>query len=361
MMSQSDKTTAAGSTGRQSGIATRPLRFAAVELVQSETKLYFFKAKASVLYEMLSINRRIEDKDEGYQRALSPSRVNAITRYITLKRPIPGAIIVAFDEAKLNKEKGELSIPKGRDVGWVIDGQHRLAGGAMAARAGADIEFAVVAFVGLSEQRQIEQFVTINREAKNVPTSLYLDLLKGLPDKKPADSARERSADLATQLRRDEDSPFFERIVVTTSPRTGQISLTNFVRKISPHVLSGKGMLAVYTEREQLAVISNYYKGLQQVFQKEYDAKDSVFFKTVGFGALWNAFPTFFSYALKEQKGFEAKDVIAIFKRIEDFDFSSFKQYGSGSQAEINAGEDLKAALALRFRGEEGKSGSLRV
>ena len=146
--------------------------------------------------------------------------------------------------------------PLETDVGWVIDGQHRLAGAAVAAREGSDIELPVVAFIGLDENRQIEQFVTINREAKNVPTSLYLDLLRLLPDRRPADAAKERAVDLATQLRKDEDSPFVDRIVVTTSPQSGQISLTNFVRKIAVHVTPDRGILNGFTEREQYAVIS---------------------------------------------------------------------------------------------------------
>ena len=346
---------------KHAGRVKRPLRFTAIEIDQTASKLYFFKARASVLFKALSINRRIQDKDEGYQRALSPSRVQAITRYITQNKPIPGAIIICLDRANFDKRTSDITIPAGTDVGWVIDGQHRLAGAEVASRGGIDIELPVIAFIGLSEPRQVEQFVTINREAKNVPTSLYLDLLRVLPNRKPADVAKERAADLATQLRRDEESPFFESIVVTTSPRSGQLSLTNFVRKIAPHVTPDKGILHVYTEQEQLSVISNYYKGLRQVFPREFDAKDSIFFKTVGFGALWNVFPTFFSLALKNQQGFEVRDVVAIFKRVENFDFSSWRQYGSGNQAELNAGEDIKTAVLLAFNTGEGPTGSLRV
>jgi len=278
-----------------------------------------------------------------------------------MKKAIPGAIIVCFDKATFDAKKGELRVPAGTDVGWVIDGQHRLAGAAMAARGGTDVEFPVVAFVGLAEERQIEQFVTINREAKNVPTSLYLDLLRFLPNKKPAEIARERAADLGTLLRRDEASPFFERIVVTTSPKAGQLSLTNFVRKIAVHVTPEKGILNGFTEREQLQVISNYYKGLEQVFPREFDAKESVFFKTVGFGALWNAFPILFSLTLKNQSGFTVKDVIAILKRIEGFDFSAWRQYGTGNQAETIAGDDLRTELLLAFNTQNGQVSSLRV
>ncbi len=360
-MSAKRKAQTQKSVKKHTGRVGHPLTFAALEVVQMNTKLYVFKAKASTLFGSLSINRRIEDKDVGYQRTLSPSRVQAITRYITQKRPIPGAVIVCLDKATFDSRKSEITIPAGTDVGWVIDGQHRLAGAEEAARLGTDVELPVVAFLDLSKEKQIEQFVTINREAKNVPTSLYLDLLRELPaSKNPAEVAKERAADIATQLRRDEHSPFYEKIVVATSPKAGQLSLTNFVRKISPLVTPEKGMLSEYTEWEQQSIISNYYKGLHQVFQGEFEAKESIFFKTIGFGALWNVFPVFFNLALKNQQGFEVKDVIAIFKRIENVDFSGWRQMGSGNQAEQIVGDDLKTSLRIAFK-EDSKPGTLRV
>jgi DGQHR domain-containing protein len=346
---------------KHTGRTTESLRFFALEVTQADTKLYVFKAKASVLFNSLSINRRIENKDEGYQRTLSSSRVQAITRYIMQRRPIPGAVIVCLDKATFDSKKSEITIPAGTDVGWVIDGQHRLAGAEEASRQKTDIELPVVAFLDLSKEKQIQQFVTINKEAKNVPTSLYLDLLRELPpSKNPTEIAKERAADLATQLRRDEGSPFYERIVVASSPKPGQLSLTNFVRKISPLVTPEKGTLGVYTELEQQSVIANYYKGLRQVFPKEFEAKESIFFKTIGFGALWNVFPVFFNLALKHQQGFEVKDVVAIFKRIDTTDFSGWRQLGSGNQAEQIVGDDLKASLLYAFR-EGDSTGTLRV
>jgi DGQHR domain-containing protein len=344
------------------GVVKKPLKFYATEIHQGATILYAFVAKASLLYDSFSINRRIEEKDQGYQRALSLSRVEAITRYLVdRKKPIPGAIVVSIDNASYDVKSGYLTVPAGTDVGWVIDGQHRLAGAAMAARQGADVEMCVVAFKELSQNAQIEQFVTINREAKNVPTSLYLDLLHNLPNENPADAAKERAADLATQLRRDEDSPFLERIAVTTSPKHGQVSLVNFVRKIAPHVTRDKGILGTYTEQEQCAVISNYYKAFSQVFSKEFAERESVFFKTVGFGALWNVFQSVFSLTLKNCGGFAVKDVVSVLKRIDSFDFSGWTQYGSGNQAELTAGDDLRSALLLAFKTEDGPTGSLRV
>jgi DGQHR domain-containing protein len=285
-----------------------------------------------------------------------------VTNYIAVrKKPIPGAIIVCIDDVSFHEKGSELTVPAGNDVGWVIDGQHRLAGAAMAAKQGVAVDLPVVAFAGLTLKAQIEQFITINREGKNVPTSLYLDLLHNLPDKNPADAAKERAADIATQLRKDEDSPFFERIAVTASPRPGQISLVNFVRKITPHITRDKGILGTYTELEQCKVISSYYKAVAQVFNKDFSAKDSIFFKTVGFGAFWNVFQFVFSITLKNCSGFTVKDVVSVLKRVETFDFSAWLQAGSGNQAETSAGDDFRSALVNAHTADDGLPSSLRI
>lgn len=350
-----------GTSLKKTGTARKNLRFVAIEVEQGEHRVYIFKAKASILYDSLSINRRVESKDEGYQRVLSVSRVQAITRHILEKKSIPTAIIVSFDGGKFSKAKNQIAVLRGTDVGWVIDGQHRLAGAAMAAREGVDIELPVVGFLGLTTESQVEQFVTINREAKNVPTSLYLDLLRKLPNKRPADIAKERAVDIATELRRTEESPFFEKIAVTAAPKKGQISLANFVRKVSPLVAPEKGILSFYSEQEQVAIVGNYYEGLRQVFSSEYEAEDSIFFKTVGFGALFNVLPTFFSLALTLHQGFQVKDVVSVFRRIPNPNFASWKELGTGSQAETLAGEDFKTSLLLAFPKDETGSRSLRV
>jgi DGQHR domain-containing protein len=337
----------------------------AIPIVQGAHTLYAFAAAASVLFDSLSINRRAKNKDEGFQRVLSLSRVDAISKFLTeQKKSIPGAIIVSLDKGKYSAESGELTIPAGTDVGWVIDGQHRLAGAAAAARSKIfplDVDLPVVAFIGLDQDLQIEQFVTINKEAKNVPTSLYLDLLKHLPRKSAADQTRERVADIANVLRNMQESPFYERIAVIGSPKRGQLSLTNFVRKISAHVAPKTGVLNSFTEPEQLRIISNYYQGLRNVFPAEFDSEESAFFKTVGFGALWNIFPAAFSLSLQHQKGFTVKDVASVFKKIEHLDFSSWMQYGSGDQAERTLGDELRATLHVAFSANENKGASIRL
>jgi DGQHR domain-containing protein len=106
----------------------RVVKFPCIPAQQGAHKMFVFCADAKTLWGILKINRRKEDKDEGYQRALSPARVKQIARYYDSGKAIPGALIVAFDKAKIEDGGKTIAITNDDDAGWVIDGQHRLAG-----------------------------------------------------------------------------------------------------------------------------------------------------------------------------------------------------------------------------------------
>ena len=109
------------------------------------------------LWDLVRINRKDIDKDEGYQRALSLSRVKAIANYINQKNPIPNSILVSFNNecVKIAPDNKTIKIKETEDAGWVIDGQHRLAG---AKESKIDIDLFVIAFIGLDITQQIQQF-----------------------------------------------------------------------------------------------------------------------------------------------------------------------------------------------------------
>lgn len=334
----------------------KPLTFSCVPIKQGPITLYAFAASAKVLWKLVQINTREPDKDVGYQRVLSPSRIRGIAKYISNKHPIPTSVLVSFEsDVKVSADGTQLTVPNRPDAGWVIDGQHRLAGAHQSTR---DIELPIVAFIGLDIKDQIEQFVTINKEAKGVPTSLYYDLLNHLPDKSPADMAKERAADIAAELRKDEESPFYSRIVITTSPKKGELSLNNFVRKIYPLLLDGRA-LAAYSITEQKQILSNYYKGLQIAAPQMFAKQTNIFFQTLGFGALVNALPTFLALCIKKHKAFRTEDVAKVFAEIKHFDFSGWERLGTGTAAENQAGDDLKTELMAAFSEDGAGTGLL--
>ncbi len=340
-------------------MAKRTLRYRSISVKQHDYVLYLFSASAKVLFDILDINQRDSDKDEGYQRTLSVSRVRSISDFVDEKRAIAPAIVVSLQDAKFDEKTGELLIPNRSDSGWVIDGQHRLVG---AAKASKDIELAVVAFLDLDIDSQIFQFVTINRTAKGVPTSLYYDLLKHLPQSKnPREVAQDRAADIAHELRHDEDSPLFNRITVVLPPKPGQtISLTNFVRKVAPLVQTEpvRSSISSFNVHEQTKIIDNYFKGLREHEPELFRYSPSIVFRTVGFGALLNALSTLFSLAITHQQGFRVEDVVAVFNKV-NFNFSNWENVGSGNAAEMQAGKDLEEMARYAYETDSDDSSTV--
>lgn len=314
------------------------MKIPCIRVKQGKKYFYIFSCKASTLWSFCQINRRAEDKDEGYQRVLSPSRVRQIKNFIQAGNAIPGAIIISFDNAIYKNKYLEFDISA--DAAWILDGQHRSAAAHEAAKEGLDIELPIVAFAGLDVQEQTDYFVTINKEAKSVPSSLYIDLLKHLPKKKTEKEVlEERVADLAKIMSRDPESVFFQRIVSTTTPSEGQVSLTNFARVLRPHIHPTTGILGTYNLNQQVKVIENYFDALKNAFPKVYAT--NLFFRTVAFGGIFRALPVIFSASLAQSSAFRVADVQKIFEMVPHVNFEGWRELGSGSQAEKVAGDDL--------------------
>ena len=325
-----------------------PLRFKSVPVKQHEQLFYMFSAPARTLFEILEINQRDSDKDEGYQRTLSASRVRSVSSFVNERNLIAPAIVVTLNGAKYDDGTGELVIPRRGNSGWVIDGQHRLAGAREATKG---IELAVVAFLDLDSEKQIFQFVTINQTAKGVPKSLYFDLLKHLPaSKKPADVAKDRAVDIANQLKLDEESPLYNRITINPPQAGRSISLTNFVRKIAPLIQRDpdRSPISSFNLREQTKIIDNYLKGLREHEPSLFQNSPSIVFRTVGFGGLLNALPTLFNLALTHHGGFRVSDVARVFNNV-NFSFSNWEDVGSGNAAETQASNDLVAEARYAY------------
>lgn len=340
----------------------RTLSVDALRVQQGTSSFFLFSLKASILFKITEINQRSEDKQEGYQRALSPARVRSVEKYVNAGGLLPGSIVVSFDDGAFDPNTGKLTIPNRRNVGWVIDGQHRLAGAHEASDGGVDVSLPVIGFLQLSVEKQVELFITINKEARGVPASLYIDLLKNLPKRKTdRELTDERIADIARALGNDEQSPFNQKIIFTRTARAGEISLNNFARILRPHLARPAGTISLYTPSTQEGVIGNYFKALQASFPAAFKKDPPIFFRTVGFGAVWRAFPHVFGLTQAKHKSFNVASIAKIFAEISDFDFDQWNQSGSGTSAEIAAGDDLIAALDSAYADEDGSSLPLKL
>ena len=325
------------------------LRFRCLPVRQHQTTFYLFAAPAKVLYALLQINQRSSEKDEGYQRILSAARVKSVSKFVEERKVMAPAIVVTLQNARFDATQEELVIPESDAAGWVIDGQHRLAG---AKEASVDLDIPVVAFLGLELDEQIFQFVTINQTAKGVPRSLYYDLLKHLPpQKRPADVAKERAADIANQLKRNEESPLYNRITVVPPQAGRTISLNNFVRKVAPLIQIDKTPISGFSLHEQSRIIDNYFRGLREHDPSLFRQSPSMVFRTLGFGGLVNALPALFNLTFRHHGAFRVIDVVEMFNRVQ-FDFETWTQLGTGNAAEQAAGSDLAEEARRRYEVE---------
>jgi len=340
----------------RSKASDKHVEFQCRKFKQGDYELFLFVCSGKELWKLVQVNRRVEDKDQGYQRALSTSRVKRIASYVQDGNALPGTVLISFDKGEFVNTDALLRVPRRPDAGWVLDGQHRLAGIHESTR---DCDVPVVAFVGLEIAQQVEFFVTVNKEQKGVPSSLYYDLLKVLPPKKTEKEVlQERAADLAARLKQDETSPFFRRIVTVTSPKQGELSTTNVVRKLYPALRGDGGFLSTFADGERVGIINNYYRAIERVFPEEYRRRNSIFFRTLGFGALMNIFSTVFQLTLTQRGGkFRVADVVAVLEEIADYDFSNWRQMGTGTAAETTAADDLRQALLLRSSRPEAMPG----
>jgi hypothetical protein len=203
--------------------------------------------------------------------------------------------------------------------------------------------------------------VTINDEAKGVPRSLLLNLLKQIPDKTLQEQANERAIDLAKQLNGDQKSVFFQRIASIAAPRTGQLSDINFARKVSPLVHPEKGLLRIYPLNDQLGIIENYYVALRDIFPEEFRKNNSLFFRTIGFGGFFNSFDEVFTRVLSEHGTFRVPDIKKVVGLIADYEIADWEEFGTGNKAEQLASQDFLAALRKAVKATSRKEASGKI
>ena len=326
---------------------TKILKYDCLAFNQNGKDLVFFKIKAKDLLKFANVARKTEDNPDGYQRMFSEYRKKAIAKYIDDKNILPNSILISFDEARLEENKTKIIFAAKENSAWIIDGQHRVLG---ASYANTEIELPVIALLNANQEEQVLQFVTINREAKGVPSSLYIDLLGKLPrELSPKEVAQNRASDIADKLNEDEYSPLYNRIATTSSPKAGQISKSNFVRKVEPLISIEKGRLNTFTMVEQVKIINNYFKAIEKVFNQELKKDRPIFYQTIGFGAFMKSFELIFNTVLNlTNGGFEVQDIISLFKSVApdlNTSLSSWSQYGTGEKAENNAANEIKTLI----------------
>ncbi|MGP1283364.1 MAG: DGQHR domain-containing protein [Parasphingopyxis sp.] len=197
---------------------------------------------------VISSERDVE-KYLGIQRPINKSRLRDLEAYVNfIDATFPTSVIVAINDASyasfdddgkiltlrnFREEDSEPSIAI-RQLGRVIDGQHRIAG--LEAFAGEQFDVSVTLFVEADIADQAHIFSTVNLEQTKVNKSLVYDLYELARTRSPQKTCHV----VAVNLDRDEDSPFYGRIkrlgFTTDGADFEPISQATFVEGLMAHI-----------------------------------------------------------------------------------------------------------------------------
>ncbi len=190
--------------------ATQPIGQMYVGVMDSEDLVYISYADVRRLRED-SDNREIEDYI-GIQRKLDTKREKDIGKYVNLiDASFPNSIILAIDSdnAEYDEKTGILTIQYKDSVAKVLDGQHRIAGLQHYER-DEPFECIVTIYIDMELEDQAILFSTINKEQKNVSSSLVSDLFAFANSRSPQKTAH----NVIRALNKKEGSPFYKKIKI---------------------------------------------------------------------------------------------------------------------------------------------------
>jgi hypothetical protein len=108
-------------------------------------------------------------------------------------------------------------------------------------------------------------------------------------------------------------------------------------------------------------VIDNYYTALRDTFPEEFRKSNSLFFRTIGFGAMFNAFDEVFTRVLSEHGTFRVQDIKKLVGLISDYEIAEWEEYGTGNKAEQLAAQGFLAALRKAVRATSKKESSGKI
>src|SRR3989475_4401305 len=190
---QTERKEKAVTPARTTGVETanarrvvRDIRKLAIEYEQHGNPFYVTVWTAPELAENTVVPEYDPTTDTGYQRLPKNPRVHRAARYLEGGGKFPGAILLSIrgnDRKRISaqpvKDDGaahlvELTIPEGVVI-YLVDGQHRKFAVMEAIEDGKHLEnFGLASVIFLSEDEidEAEQFRTIHKEQKNVPTDL---------------------------------------------------------------------------------------------------------------------------------------------------------------------------------------------
>ncbi|TLD70493.1 DGQHR domain-containing protein [Phragmitibacter flavus] len=267
--------------------------------------------KSIAFADVRSKNQIEQDASPGIQRDLNVKRREEIKRYVrSPDASFPNSFILSVkQEDVVNLTESELVIRRHPNAASIIDGQHRLAG--LENDDAENFDLIVSVFIDLPPEDQAMLFATINLKQTKVNESLVFDLFEESRIRSPQKTAH----DVAKNLNRDSDSPFYREIKVLgvkTPEQGGRLTQATFVKRLLPLIAKDSEAVRIsikkkeslkkfhaenssrifwkfFEQGEDWAIqktVYNFFLAVRDVFPQEWNSLKSPLARTIGFGAL---------------------------------------------------------------------------
>lgn len=332
-------------------------------VLQNSLKLYVFKLTSEEIHNHFVISRRLENRDDGYQRIVKEKKIKEIVAYLSGKSPdsypsiLPSNVLIALDNIEYKEDTKELVIGDNEDgyKGLIIDGQHRAKGGY---EFSPKFELIVVAVADLEPKHQARLFITINKTQTPLPASLYMDLISTTSDEDIRDNldGENITADQkATEIIRDlnsNDESCLKDLIAMTGEEAKKISLSSILPFVKEYINYTNGKFKGSSFNEQVQIFINYFNAIKVVFESDWE--NGVVFKTTVLGGLIKSLGDVFDETFIEHKNFKENSIIFTLAKIQENTLESLSSgIGGGVKAQDNFSKKFTKILKDSLKSED--------
>ena len=194
-------------------------------VTQGNHRFYTLTMPSEVLAESCTVDTRLDNPIDGFQRKLDVRRADEIARYIDEELgTIPSSIVLSAQkqaELKYDRSRRSITFKVTPRSFLILDGQHRVFG---FAKAKTRLRVPVVIYNNLTRAQECQLFMDINTKQRPVPNELLLDI-KRLAETETDNESLLR--DLFDRFDEDANSPLAGRLSPSSKAK-GKLSRVTF-------------------------------------------------------------------------------------------------------------------------------------
>lgn len=330
---------------------------------QNDLKLYVFKLTAEEIHNHFVVSRRLEDKEEGYQRIVKEKKIKEIVAYLSGKSSdsypsiLPSNILIALDNIEYDEMKKELIIKDNVNgyKGLIIDGQHRAKGGY---EFNPKFELLVVAIGDLESKHQARLFIKINDTQSPLPSSLYMDLISTTSDEDIRDNldgesitAEQKAVEIIRDLNSNDESCLKDMIAMT-GEENKKVSLSAIMPFVKDYINYTNGKFKGRDFNQQVQIFINYFNAIKVVYENDWE--NGSVFKTTVLGGLIKSLGDVFDETFTFYKNFKENSIIFTLAKMQEITLESLaSSIGGGVKAQDNFSKKFTKLLKDSLKSDE--------